>query len=124
MTAHNHRTHVPGCYRCELSRDEIEAARRDGDGDNDCWYCLGEGDCEACTERRALQAEVERLRAENAKLRAAATELNASELLITLPAGDGFAKTERFVEAVKAAIAIELDAITRRLDGLDEETNR
>ena len=68
--------------------------------------------------------EIERLRAENAKLRAAATELNASELLITLPAGDGFAKTERFAEAVKAAIAIELDAITRRLEELDEDTDR
>lgn len=26
MTAHDHRTYVEGCYRCELSRDEVGAA--------------------------------------------------------------------------------------------------
>lgn len=26
MTAHNHRTIVPGCYRCDLGRDEARDA--------------------------------------------------------------------------------------------------
>ena len=24
MSAHDHRTYVEGCYRCELSRDELD----------------------------------------------------------------------------------------------------
>ena len=26
MTAHDHRTVVPGCYRCELNADEMDPA--------------------------------------------------------------------------------------------------
>ena len=29
MTHHNHRELVPGCYRCDLNRDEIESARQE-----------------------------------------------------------------------------------------------
>lgn len=29
MTAHDHTTYVPGCYRCELGRDEARDAERD-----------------------------------------------------------------------------------------------
>ncbi|PZR55255.1 hypothetical protein DNL40_02470 [Xylanimonas oleitrophica] len=29
MTAHTHTEHVPGCYRCDLSRDEVTAPERD-----------------------------------------------------------------------------------------------
>lgn len=28
MTPHDHTTHVPGCYRCELGRDEVERQAR------------------------------------------------------------------------------------------------
>lgn len=28
MTQHDHREFVPGCYRCDLGRDEVEAAER------------------------------------------------------------------------------------------------
>jgi hypothetical protein len=28
MTAHDHREHVDGCFRCDLSRDEVELAAR------------------------------------------------------------------------------------------------
>lgn len=27
MTAHAHTEHTPGCYRCDLSRDEVKAIR-------------------------------------------------------------------------------------------------
>lgn len=29
MTAHNHTVLTPGCFRCDLNRDEVEAAQRD-----------------------------------------------------------------------------------------------
>jgi hypothetical protein len=59
--------------------------------------------------RRALD-EIERLRAENAKLRAAAiAPVNVGELHVTLPPADSFAKTEQIAESVRAAIAIKLD---------------
>lgn len=31
MTPHNHREYVPGCYRCELGRDEARDAETDRD---------------------------------------------------------------------------------------------
>lgn len=60
MTAHTHRTLVPGCYRCQLNKDEMRAAAS-------CWYCGDDPDgsgstasmgwCPACDERQALHAE-------------------------------------------------------------------
>ena len=32
MTAHNHRTIVPGCYRCELGQDEARVPEHVCDG--------------------------------------------------------------------------------------------
>lgn len=33
MTAHTCKELTPGCYRCDLNRDEIEAAREDAEKD-------------------------------------------------------------------------------------------
>lgn len=36
MTAHDHRTIIPGCYRCELGRDEAMATP---DENFECYLC-------------------------------------------------------------------------------------
>lgn len=37
MTPHDHRKFVPGCYRCEMGKDEMT------DGGGDCPHCDGDG---------------------------------------------------------------------------------
>lgn len=33
MTQHTHREHVDGCFRCELSRDEVEHQEQEPEDD-------------------------------------------------------------------------------------------
>ena len=56
MTAHTHRTLVEGCFRCELNKDEIAAARAESlaegwiEDENGNLY----GHCNACGEEREM----------------------------------------------------------------------
>lgn len=55
MTAHNHSTFVEGCYRCELSKDEVTVS------DRSAYLSRLYGDHRFAAERgRELEVEVEK----------------------------------------------------------------
>lgn len=43
MTDHDHREFVPGCYRCELSRDEVDDSSPPRRPDSDTWHRMLRG---------------------------------------------------------------------------------
>lgn len=60
MTPHDHSVHVPGCFRCEMSLDELEPPRPfAGLSPATLRQCLREKDLTAST-REALELELDR----------------------------------------------------------------
>ena len=118
MTAHTHRVRVPGCFRCELGRDEVEAqqgrplteeirtAHLDGRPDAAHW-----GDCHLTHPHCAIAA----LLAEVARLRDAAM---ASRSLLADLSEDYDLHNHAYTHTL-------LDVVTAKLDAaLDDQEDR